>query len=63
MQVAAVVDPVEPEKLQQLADELGVKIECVLTTHNHWDHSGGNKKIVKMLPHLKGKLRAASLSA
>jgi glyoxylase-like metal-dependent hydrolase (beta-lactamase superfamily II) len=27
----------------------GVKITKILTTHHHWDHSGGNPKLIELL--------------
>lgn len=33
---AAVVDPVEPEKVLNAANEHGVHLKLVLTTHHHW---------------------------
>lgn len=33
---AAAVDPVEPEKVLAKAQEEGVKVTRVLTTHHHW---------------------------
>lgn len=33
---AAVVDPVEPEKLLQVARQYDVHLKLVLTTHHHW---------------------------
>ncbi|CAI0457333.1 unnamed protein product [Linum tenue] len=50
---AAVVDPVEPEKLVEAAGEHGVQIKLVLTTHHHWDHAGGNAKMREMIPGIK----------
>ena len=47
--VAAVVDPVEPEKLLKVAKEHRVTITTILTTHSHWDHAGGNDKLVARL--------------
>eukprot|EP01127_Copromyxa_protea_P017985 TRINITY_DN5562_c1_g1_i1.p1 TRINITY_DN5562_c1_g1~~TRINITY_DN5562_c1_g1_i1.p1 ORF type:complete len:271 (-),score=48.11 TRINITY_DN5562_c1_g1_i1:41-826(-) len=47
---AAVIDPVEPEKVLARAKELGVEVTTVLTTHSHWDHAGGNTKISELLP-------------
>ena len=35
---AAVIDPVEPEKLIQEAKTQGVRITTLLCTHSHWDH-------------------------
>lgn len=46
----AVVDPVEPEKVLKAAQEAGVTVTTVLTTHKHWDHAGGNVKIAKLVP-------------
>lgn len=48
-ETCAVVDPVEPAKVIAAAEERGVKITHVLTTHSHWDHSAGNEEIVKLL--------------
>ncbi|CAA6669224.1 unnamed protein product [Spirodela intermedia] len=47
---AAVVDPVEPEKVLQVARDEGADVKLVLTTHHHWDHAGGNDKIRQMVP-------------
>lgn len=49
---AAVVDPVEPEKVKARADELSLKITTLLTTHSHWDHSNGNSKMKSLIPDL-----------
>ena len=46
---AAIVDPVAPEAAVQAASVVGAKITCVLTTHSHWDHAGGNNAIKTML--------------
>ena len=57
--VAAAVDAVEPAKVLAAAKEEGVAVESVLTTHNHWDHAGGNEEMKKMLmkdvPFIAGK--------
>ncbi|XP_028669666.1 hydroxyacylglutathione hydrolase, mitochondrial isoform X2 [Erpetoichthys calabaricus] len=50
---AAIVDPVEPHKVVDAVKKHGVKLTTVLTTHHHWDHAGGNAKLVKMVPGLK----------
>jgi hydroxyacylglutathione hydrolase len=47
---AAVIDPVDPEKLIAKAEELGVTINSVFTTHSHSDHDGGNEKIAELIP-------------
>ncbi|KAJ1725733.1 Cytoplasmic glyoxalase II, partial [Coemansia biformis] len=49
---AAVVDPVEPEKVLPAVREAGVDLVAVLTTHHHADHSGGNSRITHMVPGL-----------
>lgn len=50
---AAVVDPVEPDKIVDLAQQQGLLLKMVLTTHHHWDHAGGNDKIKQMIPGIK----------
>ncbi|XP_065899963.1 hydroxyacylglutathione hydrolase, mitochondrial-like [Dysidea avara] len=49
---AAIVDPVEPEKVMNVVNKEQVKLTAVLTTHHHLDHSGGNAQIVTMVPNL-----------
>nr|GMC59240.1 hydroxyacylglutathione hydrolase cytoplasmic [Ipomoea batatas] len=50
---AAVVDPVEPHKVFRVAQENGVDLKLVLTTHHHWDHAGGNDKLKQLVPEIK----------
>ncbi|XP_028354115.1 hydroxyacylglutathione hydrolase, mitochondrial isoform X4 [Physeter macrocephalus] len=50
---AAIVDPVQPQKVLEMVRKHGVKLTTVLTTHHHWDHAGGNEKLVKLEPGLK----------
>ncbi|RXM31985.1 Hydroxyacylglutathione hydrolase, mitochondrial [Acipenser ruthenus] len=50
---AAIVDPVEPQKVVEAVKKHGVKLTTVLTTHHHWDHAGGNEKMVKLVSGLK----------
>ncbi|KAG8506401.1 Hydroxyacylglutathione hydrolase, mitochondrial, partial [Galemys pyrenaicus] len=50
---AAVVDPVQPQKVIEAVRKHGLKLTTVLTTHHHWDHAGGNEKLVKLQPGLK----------
>ncbi|KIY43633.1 Metallo-hydrolase/oxidoreductase [Fistulina hepatica ATCC 64428] len=40
---AAVVDPYDVAKVAAVAQSSGVEIIAGITTHHHWDHSGGNK--------------------
>ncbi|KAL2897999.1 Hydroxyacylglutathione hydrolase cytoplasmic [Bienertia sinuspersici] len=51
--LAAVVDPVEPEKVLEVARQNGADVKFVLTTHHHWDHAGGNDKIRELVPGIK----------
>eukprot|EP01138_Halocafeteria_seosinensis_P009579 gb/GECG01009789.1/.p1 GENE.gb/GECG01009789.1/~~gb/GECG01009789.1/.p1 ORF type:complete len:319 (+),score=35.10 gb/GECG01009789.1/:1-957(+) len=46
---AGIVDPVEPQKMIDAAEAVGAKITCILTTHSHWDHAGGNEEAIKLL--------------
>ncbi|CAN7002121.1 unnamed protein product [Brassica rapa subsp. trilocularis] len=50
---AAVVDPVEPEKVIKSAEQHSANIKFVLTTHHHWDHAGGNEKMKQLVPGIK----------
>ncbi|KAJ8387118.1 hypothetical protein AAFF_G00160580 [Aldrovandia affinis] len=50
---AAIVDPVEPIKVLDAIKKHRVRLTTVLTTHHHWDHAGGNEKLVRLLPGLK----------
>lgn len=45
---AAIVDPVDPEAVINAVKADGVNLTKVLTTHHHWDHAGGNEKLVKL---------------
>ena len=40
---AAAVDPYDVPKVQAAAEKAGVEIVAAITTHHHFDHSGGNK--------------------
>lgn len=40
---AAAVDPYDMVRVQAAAQEEGVQIVANLTTHHHYDHSGGNR--------------------
>jgi len=46
---AAVVDPVHPESVLSSVEREGANLTTVLTTHHHWDHAGGNEKLVDHL--------------
>ncbi|XP_027331991.1 hydroxyacylglutathione hydrolase cytoplasmic-like isoform X2 [Abrus precatorius] len=50
---AAAVDPVEPEKVLEVANSHRLTLKLVLTTHHHWDHAGGNDKMKELVPGIK----------
>ncbi|KAI3914884.1 hypothetical protein MKX01_018053 [Papaver californicum] len=50
---AVVVDPVEPDKIVDFAQQQGLLLKMALTMHHHWDHAGGNDRIRQMLPGIK----------
>lgn len=45
---AAIVDPVNPETVLEAVKSENVQLKTVLTTHHHWDHAGGNEKLVSL---------------
>eukprot|EP00002_Diphylleia_rotans_P019385 TRINITY_DN3750_c0_g3_i2.p1 TRINITY_DN3750_c0_g3~~TRINITY_DN3750_c0_g3_i2.p1 ORF type:complete len:257 (+),score=59.99 TRINITY_DN3750_c0_g3_i2:62-832(+) len=47
---AAVVDPVDADKVYTEAKKLGVNVTGILTTHHHNDHAGGNSDFLKLMP-------------
>lgn len=47
---AAAVDPYDVAKVRETADRLGVKLVAGITTHHHFDHSGGNEVPLVVLP-------------
>lgn len=47
---AVVVDGADPEVVLRYIASAGLKLTHVLTTHWHWDHSGGNRKLQAAWP-------------
>jgi hydroxyacylglutathione hydrolase len=47
---AAAVDPYDVPKVVSAALNLGVSIVAAITTHHHFDHSGGNGVRITPLP-------------
>ncbi|XP_030846670.1 probable hydrolase PNKD isoform X2 [Strongylocentrotus purpuratus] len=43
--IAAVIDPGDAEAVQRVIEQQNVQLTAILTTHKHWDHSGGNQKL------------------
>ncbi|KAG0276393.1 hypothetical protein BGZ95_007601 [Linnemannia exigua] len=49
---AAVIDPVEPQKVLHVVQHLNAKLTSVLITHHHWDHTNGNVELLAQKPGL-----------
>jgi len=47
---AAIVDPVEPDKVLSKCKDMSLTLKAGLTTHHHHDHAGGNKKLKRLHP-------------
>lgn len=47
------IDPAEADKVVHLANQNKLILEACLCTHKHYDHSGGNEKIKKLVPGIK----------
>ncbi|VUZ47973.1 unnamed protein product [Hymenolepis diminuta] len=45
----AAVDPAEPKKLLAEVKKNDLTLTCVLTTHHHWDHAGGNSELLSLV--------------
>ncbi len=43
----ACIDTPEPEKILKELEKKKWKLTCILNTHHHWDHAGGNLDIKK----------------
>eukprot|EP00375_Theileria_parva_P003138 XP_765819.1 hydroxyacyl glutathione hydrolase [Theileria parva strain Muguga] len=50
---ALCVDPVEYEKVYNVSKENNLTLKLALCTHKHWDHSGGNNGIKKLVPDIQ----------
>jgi len=50
--VAAAVDPAQPEEVLKVAEREGLTITTVLTTHHHNDHAGGNIEMARYVPNI-----------
>lgn len=49
---AVAVDPATPDTVLDAVRTAGLTLSGVLTTHHHWDHSGGNEALRKRFPTL-----------
>ena len=52
-QKAIVVDPSQAEPILAAIRAAGVTLVAIWNTHHHWDHTGGNKALVREYPHLE----------
>ncbi|KAF4585568.1 putative Hydroxyacylglutathione hydrolase [Ophiocordyceps camponoti-floridani] len=47
---AVIIDPANPPEvtplLKEAIDNGGIKLKAIVNTHHHWDHAGGNKKLL-----------------
>ena len=50
---AAVVDPSESEPVLMALTSNRLTLSCILNTHHHWDHVGGNKELAQEFSDLK----------
>ncbi|KAI0831164.1 hydroxyacylglutathione hydrolase [Trametes gibbosa] len=48
--IAAAVDPYDVQKVRAAADAARVSIVAAITTHHHFDHSGGNQAFAAAFP-------------
>jgi hydroxyacylglutathione hydrolase len=44
---ACVIDPSEAEPVIEYLENNKIKLKCILNTHHHYDHVGGNQKLKK----------------
>lgn len=51
--IAAVVDPSEAGPVLEAVKREDVRLRAIWNTHHHWDHTGGNKKLLEALPELE----------
>ncbi|KTW29675.1 hydroxyacylglutathione hydrolase [Pneumocystis carinii B80] len=53
---AAIVDPADPVTILPYLEKLNnekIHLKSIITTHHHWDHAGGNKRMLKSYPDVK----------
>jgi len=56
---AVAVDPADPHPVLVAARKAGLSVELLVTTHWHFDHSGGNRAFKRALPQLEVVASAA----
>jgi hydroxyacylglutathione hydrolase len=50
---AAVVDPSEAQPVVAAIEAEGVELVAIWNTHHHWDHTGGNEKLIAAIDGLE----------
>ncbi|AFY58062.1 hydroxyacylglutathione hydrolase [Rivularia sp. PCC 7116] len=50
--IAAVVDPAQAEPVLAKLRELNAELIAIFNTHHHYDHVGGNQKLIEKFPQL-----------
>lgn len=50
--IAAVVDPAEAEPVLQYLKKLDAELVAIFNTHHHFDHVGGNERLIEEFPQL-----------
>ncbi|MEO0685089.1 MAG: MBL fold metallo-hydrolase, partial [Cyanobacteria bacterium J06649_11] len=50
--IAAVVDPAQAEPVLTKLRELNAELIAIFNTHHHFDHVGGNQKLIEEFPRL-----------
>ncbi len=45
--VTAVVDPALADPVIEVLNKRGLKLDYIINTHHHWDHTGGNEELKK----------------
>ncbi|MEM7555049.1 MAG: hydroxyacylglutathione hydrolase [Cyanobacteria bacterium P01_A01_bin.84] len=51
--IAAVVDPALPEPVLSKLRDIGADLIAIFNTHHHFDHVGGNQKLMEIFPNVK----------
>lgn len=66
-QTAIVIDPWDADEINQQLESLSLSLKAIINTHEHWDHTKGNTKLVEehsceVWAHTNGKNKIPGLS-